>query len=1203
MAAELMETTPDPFMQLGLSLYERFTLVGRLADAESSITTFERALSLTPQGNENILWLLDQLYVVRYALFRRTNDPIDLDKALETISRAVNLTPDDHADLPVRLNTLAGMYQARFECYEALMDVDEAIKQLHRAVSLAGDENPRLSQWLDNLGFMYRTRFQRRGEVSDIKLAIYYVDRAVSLVYPQDPSLPKLLTNQGHLYDIRYRTLGKVTDADKALDCLTKSLSSTPENHPERPERLANLGDFYQSRSKLLGEVSDIDRAIELLNLAVTLTPEGHPARAHLLGSLGNSYEYRFNFLGEPSDSERAIECLILAVSLTHDGDSDRPLQLANLGGSLATRFTRLGGISHINNAIDHLGKALSLTPDLHDGKSLIHFNLGNSFHIRFEHLGNFSDVQNAIKHLTQAVSLTADDHVEKPMRLAGLGNSYEHRFAQSGEITDIDKSVENLSRAVSLGSEEHPSMPRWLYNLGSSYHTRFGRLGDFSDIEKAIPHLKQAIALAPSQLPVRRRALALLSYCYRDRYDRLGGLVDLSCAIDFGSQAVHLLPSGYTSDISIRDSLGNAYRARFEHTGDLSDIRKAIDYQSEGLSVVPVDHTARPALLNNLANSYESRFKVLVAVDDIDKAILHRREAVRLIQQQENLPTFLLNLGVSYELRFSYRSELTGVEEAIRCFQQAAKSLNGHPYIRLRSARKWGRLAFDHQTSSLLEAYQHVMTFIPQVVWLGSSVNVRYDWINLIEGVVVEAAMVAIVLREFDTALEWLEGGRSIVWNQMLQLRTPLDRLHAVDATLARELERVSKDLNTAHEAISEEAGPILDAPTSEQSGRQQRSLAAEWGELVGRARQIAGFQDFLEPKKISELTQAADSGTVVMINVHKHRCDALALLPRSGSVIHIPLPSLSLGACVKMKEKRLGLLRGPNLLTDILERTARTPIFYPDHAPQDELQALLEDLWTDVVEPVLNALGYSPNRTDELPHLTWCTTGPPAFLPLHAAGIYSEPQVKAFDFVVSSYTPTVGALLKQTNLHKEFRGILAVGQDFTPGYTPLPGTIDELDHIQRQAESLDFTRLDGDSANPVAVLSAMRKHSWVHLACHASQDTSNPSESAFHLHGGRLSLSRISQTSLEHAQLAFLSACQTARGDEKLPEEAVHLAAGMIMAGYSTVIATMWSIDDVDAPIVAKEFYSRLIEGGAPDARNAARALHDAVGSLRDK
>jgi hypothetical protein len=45
--------------------------------------------------------------------------------------------------------------------------------------------------------------------------------------------------------------------------------------------------------------------------------------------------------------------------------------------------------------------------------------------------------------------------------------------------------------------------------------------------------------------------------------------------------------------------------------------------------------------------------------------------------------------------------------------------------------------------------------------------------------------------------------------------------------------------------------------------------------------------------------------------------------------------------------------------------------------------------------------------------------------------------------------------------------------------------------------------------------------------------------------LHDGGLELSEIIKMKLVGADLAYLSACQTSTGDEKLSEEAVHLAA----------------------------------------------------------
>ncbi|KAG9081653.1 hypothetical protein FRC06_005466 [Ceratobasidium sp. 370] len=259
---------------------------------------------------------------------------------------------------------------------------------------------------------------------------------------------------------------------------------------------------------------------------------------------------------------------------------------------------------------------------------------------------------------------------------------------------------------------------------------------------------------------------------------------------------------------------------------------------------------------------------------------------------------------------------------------------------------------------------------------------------------------------------------------------------------------------------------------------------------------------------------------------------------------------------------------------------------------------------LWDDVVNPILAHLGYTqilPNN--ELPHITWCTTSPLSFLPLHAAGDYAKEAASLFEYAISSYTPIIRTLLAGAPSPTVLPSILAVGQMSTPGLSPLPGTAAELEALTCQAGDLLRMRLDRNKATHSSVLAAMRSNNWVHLACHASRNILEPTKSAFHLHDGPLDLAAITREPLENASLAFLSACQTAAGNKTLSQEALHLAAGMIMAGYRTVIATMWSINDGDAPIVAERFYAHMLEGGAMNGKNAAKALHDAVGYLRTK
>jgi len=134
------------------------------------------------------------------------------------------------------------------------------------------------------------------------------------------------------------------------------------------------------------------------------------------------------------------------------------------------------------------------------------------------------------------------------------------------------------------------------------------------------------------------------------------------------------------------------------------------------------------------------------------------------------------------------------------------------------------------------------------------------------------------------------------------------------------------------------------------------------------------------------------------------------------------------------------------------------------------------------------------------------------------------------------------------------------------------------------------------------------MESHGSIHLACHASQSLENPLKSGFYLHDGRLELSEIMKQKFAVRELAFLSACQTSTGAEKLSDEAVHLAAGMLAAGYKSVVATMWSIKDQFGPVVAESFYKDLIERGTTsgnpgiDSSGAAYALHNAIQGVRE-
>jgi CHAT domain-containing protein len=205
----------------------------------------------------------------------------------------------------------------------------------------------------------------------------------------------------------------------------------------------------------------------------------------------------------------------------------------------------------------------------------------------------------------------------------------------------------------------------------------------------------------------------------------------------------------------------------------------------------------------------------------------------------------------------------------------------------------------------------------------------------------------------------------------------------------------------------------------------------------------------------------------------------------------------------------------------------------------------------------------------------------------------------------VVSSYTPTLSALLEPSNriTNSAFK-LLSVIQPSAPGVSSIPSTQQELECIERHIGDRGHVILNGREGTKRQVMKAMEECNWVHLACHGTQRQDEPTKSGLIFEDGHLTLEEISKINLPQAEFVYLSACQTTTGEERLSDEAVHIAGGMLIAGYRGVVATMWSIQDDLAPDVADEFYRRIIEGeGRPDNRRAAEALHFAVEKLRKR
>ena len=378
----------------------------------------------------------------------------------------------------------------------------------------------------------------------------------------------------------------------------------------------------------------------------------------------------------------------------------------------------------------------------------------------------------------------------------------------------------------------------------------------------------------------------------------------------------------------------------------------------------------------------------------------------------------------------------------------------------------------------------------------------------------------------------------------------------------------RVKPELAAQLAAINWEFEQPLDMP-------RRRDLAFARDRMVTQIRGLPAFTRFLMPPSTTALHTAAAKGPIILVNVSEYGCGALVVTTQK--IRGVPLPLLDPNEAVA---KANGLLEAQRRN----DWTTNAVIF-----------DVLAWLWDSVAEPVLDTLDLSPAQ-----QVWWVPTGPLTVLPLHAAGRYraTDGPIRCVpERVISSYTPTI-RVLHQARARSRPGGPdrpLVVSVPVTAGQRTLPWA-DEEGNLAAARLSGELRILRGPQATRANVLAALASSTHVHFASHATSEAAQPSDSSLELVDGPLRVREIMRLRIEGARLAFLSACETAYGGNRLPDETIHVASAFQLAGFSNVIGTLWSIDDGAARRVAEFWYDALMQG-----HPHAVALHLATEQIR--
>ncbi|MEV7427558.1 CHAT domain-containing protein [Streptomyces sp. NPDC091212] len=956
------------------------------------------------------------------------------------------------------------------------------------------------------------------------------------------------------------------------------------------------------------GDASALDEAIEHYRRAIGIAAAtGRDHATHAM-NLGAALAMRFQQRGDPADLDAAVDATRRAVELApgHSGSH------ANLLNCLLERHSVAGDPADLDTAVTAGRRALELLPPDNSDRAECGWLLATALTHRVERTGDSNDAVEAAQLLALLPSAGPDGAPAHDYagQVRSLAEALSGHFLKTGDRRRLDTAV-NILRLGPPRASDVARRAMMKGQLAQILKLRHGATNNDGDLHDAVLAAREGAAEDTAHTDMYGARLGILADVLVTRHQWTGDPADIDEAVTVARRAVDAEDDDGPNRAAVLEKLATALRHRFDQHGDRADLDAAVTAIRRSIAALPAEAPAgaRAGALQVYGHILRTRFGASGDPADLDEAVAAARRSVQ--ESSDHDGRFngerLMNLALSLDRRH----ELTGGEqdlrEAVTAARAAATSRACPPRMRLLAAQQWAQLlARTGDWNGALHAQRLAVELLTVIPSPGIERAAQEHVLSGCYGTAADAAACAIAAGRPEEALELLEQGRSVLWSQASAFRTDLAALRRAHPDIAARLEQLQDEFGRPHPTTGR---PVTTEP---EHGRLSLGLAwaaEEWERTVAHVRSLDGFAGFLRPARFAELSRAAGRGPVAVVNFSRYRCDAL--LVRPGAVRVVALPGLTVEHT---------LARNHAYLEAVLALAGDDQAGNPDRGmARQTILSTLEWLWDTVAEPVLDALG----RTEPLsgppadrPRLWWCPTSAMVTLPLHAAG-YHDPDdaepgrapATVMDRVVSSYTTTLGALRRALDRPPAPAGggrLLVVAQPgplpYARGKPLLPGAVREMELLRHRFPT-GLTGLCGAEATRAAVLDALPGHPCAHFACHGVNAPDNPGNSSLFLHDRNLTVTDIARLELRDAELAYLSACESAHGGFTLADEGVHLAAGFQFAGYRHVVASTWSVHDARAGEIADQVYGALAEDTAlPDPSRVAVALHRTVRAERD-
>jgi CHAT domain-containing protein len=246
-----------------------------------------------------------------------------------------------------------------------------------------------------------------------------------------------------------------------------------------------------------------------------------------------------------------------------------------------------------------------------------------------------------------------------------------------------------------------------------------------------------------------------------------------------------------------------------------------------------------------------------------------------------------------------------------------------------------------------------------------------------------------------------------------------------------------------------------------------------------------------------------------------------------------------------------------------------------------ESERLPIAQKIYTWLIEPAINDLRFSNIKT-----LVFKLDSSLRNIPMAALHDGNQYLIEKYQIAIA---PNLQILKSQPIPRNRIKVLIGGLSQVTQDYDALPGVEQEIRDISAQVPTTVLLNQKFTTAN--LKLLSKQPFSVMHFATHG-QFSSKPQDTYILTWKERLSINELTTLLFDRTspiELLVLSACQTAKGDERA---ALGIAGVAIRSGARSTLASLWTANDESTPIFMSTFYQELLKPGVTKAEAVRQA-----------